>query len=228
MRVARKCSYCGTIGHNSRTCNNSLSHKHKQLYLWSSSPSSHSSLSIYSSSLTRFRVNENSNNCSGSCLISTIPCNKKGVLWTEDEHYMFLRGLEKHGKGNWRSISRDFVTTRTPTQVASHAQKHFIRLISNSFMNRTQHNLNLLSVGCESKTRTFEAFHEPSEAFGRRNFLPHWLSHHQYSVLKWPNSSTSTSRNCSPEKEAPDLELKLATPMPLLELTEACSLSHLS
>lgn len=39
----------------------------------------------------------------------------------------FLIGLEKHGKGDWRNISRDFVTTRTPTQVASHAQKYFIR-----------------------------------------------------------------------------------------------------
>jgi SHAQKYF class myb-like DNA-binding protein len=44
--------------------------------------------------------------------------------WTEEEHNMFLRGLEKLGKGNWRGISRDFVTTRTPTQVASSTQKH--------------------------------------------------------------------------------------------------------
>lgn len=40
---------------------------------------------------------------------------------------LFLLGLEKFGKGDWRSISRNFVITRTPTQVASHAQKFFIR-----------------------------------------------------------------------------------------------------
>mmetsp|Transcript_58706 Transcript_58706/g.187265 ORF Transcript_58706/g.187265 Transcript_58706/m.187265 type:complete len:260 (+) Transcript_58706:983-1762(+) len=40
----------------------------------------------------------------------------------------FLVGLKKLGKGNWRGISRHFVPTRTPTQVASHAQKHFLRL----------------------------------------------------------------------------------------------------
>ncbi|KAJ4978062.1 hypothetical protein NE237_008842 [Protea cynaroides] len=55
---------------------------------------------------------------------------KKGVPWTEDEHRLFLMGLKKYGKGDWRNISRNFVETRTPTQVASHAQKYFIRQLS--------------------------------------------------------------------------------------------------
>ena len=41
-----------------------------------------------------------------------------------------MLGLTKFGKGDWRSISRNFVVSRTPTQVASHAQKYFIRLNS--------------------------------------------------------------------------------------------------
>ncbi|CAL4952075.1 unnamed protein product [Urochloa decumbens] len=57
---------------------------------------------------------------------------KKGTPWTEEEHRMFLMGLQKLGKGDWRGISRNFVVSRTPTQVASHAQKYFIRQSNSS------------------------------------------------------------------------------------------------
>lgn len=44
---------------------------------------------------------------------------RKGIPWTEEEHRQFLLGLNKFGKGDWRSISRNFVISRTPTQVKS-------------------------------------------------------------------------------------------------------------
>ncbi|CAH8384986.1 unnamed protein product [Eruca vesicaria subsp. sativa] len=63
---------------------------------------------------------------------------RKGIAWTPDEHKQFLLGLEKYGKGDWRSISRHLVMTRTPTQVASHAQKYFGRFNSKNKNNVRQ------------------------------------------------------------------------------------------
>ncbi|XP_039690560.1 transcription factor MYB1R1 [Medicago truncatula] len=51
---------------------------------------------------------------------------RKSIHWTDDEHKLFLKGLKKHGKGRWKDISKEFVVTKTPTQIASHAQKYFI------------------------------------------------------------------------------------------------------
>tara|TARA_Y100001958_G_scaffold37013_1_gene24323 strand:- start:6100 stop:7320 length:1221 start_codon:yes stop_codon:yes gene_type:complete len=50
---------------------------------------------------------------------------KKRTPWTLEEHQLFLTGLEQFGKGHWKQISRALVTTRSPQQVASHAQKFF-------------------------------------------------------------------------------------------------------
>ncbi|KAJ3697041.1 hypothetical protein LUZ61_000746 [Rhynchospora tenuis] len=72
---------------------------------------------------------------------------RKGIPWTEEEHRLFLLGLEKFGKGDWRSISRTFVISRTPTQVASHAQKYFIRLNSMNRDRRRSSIHDITSVG---------------------------------------------------------------------------------
>nr|QSD99805.1 MYB family transcription factor [Melilotus albus] len=53
---------------------------------------------------------------------------RKTIHWTEDEHKLFLKGLNKHGKGRWKNIAKEFVVTKTPAQIASHAQKYFIHL----------------------------------------------------------------------------------------------------
>ncbi|KAL6752812.1 hypothetical protein V8C86DRAFT_563616 [Haematococcus lacustris] len=71
--------------------------------------------------------------CSGAGSLS-----RKGAPWSVEEHCAFLKGLEKLGKGNWRGISRYFVQSRTPTQVASHAQKHFLRIGSGASKRRSR------------------------------------------------------------------------------------------
>lgn len=69
--------------------------------------------------------------------------NWTGVPWTEEEHKLFLLGLQKVGKGDWRGISRNYVKTRTPTQVASHAQKYFLR---RSNLNRRRRRSSLFDI----------------------------------------------------------------------------------
>lgn len=52
---------------------------------------------------------------------------KPSKPWTLDEHNAFLDGLAVLGKGRWKDLSRMYVPSRTPTQVASHAQKYHER-----------------------------------------------------------------------------------------------------
>nr|TKR99721.1 DNA-binding family protein [Populus alba] len=140
--MGRKCSHCGNVGHNSRTC---TATQKESLRLFgvqldvpapSSSPAMKKSFSVgslpcssttpsSSTSSNSPQVNAGdefyllSNGYLSDGQVGRTPERKKSVPWTEEEHRIFLLGLEKLGKGDWRGISRNFVTTRTPTQVGN-------------------------------------------------------------------------------------------------------------
>jgi SHAQKYF class myb-like DNA-binding protein len=48
--------------------------------------------------------------------------------WTPEEHQRFLEALQKYGHKDVKSISMH-VSTRNATQVRTHAQKYFLRLV---------------------------------------------------------------------------------------------------
>ncbi|KAJ4955438.1 hypothetical protein NE237_012221 [Protea cynaroides] len=139
--MTKRCSHCSHNGHNSRTCPN-RGVKIFGVRLTDGLIRKSASMG----NLTHY-TGSNSNNhgspgetpehdaaADGYASEDFVPSSssgcrerKKGVAWTEEEHKMFLLGLQKLGKGDWRGIARNYVISRTPTQVASHAQKYFIR-----------------------------------------------------------------------------------------------------
>ncbi|KAK7300972.1 hypothetical protein RJT34_11826 [Clitoria ternatea] len=109
---------------------------------------------------------------------------KKGVPWTEEEHKLFLLGLKKYGKGDWRNISRNYVITRTPTQVASHAQKYFIRQLSGGKDKRRASIHDITTVNLTETATT------SSSEDTNRSTSPQVLSQHQQ---QQPNATTTTA-----------------------------------
>ncbi|XP_062198479.1 transcription factor SRM1-like isoform X2 [Phragmites australis] len=63
---------------------------------------------------------------------------KRRRFWTAEEHRQFLRGVQRLGRGEWKAISRYFVPSKTPVQLASHAQKFFKRMKQNETYDKRQ------------------------------------------------------------------------------------------
>ncbi|PWA73201.1 zinc finger, CCHC-type, Myb domain, Homeodomain-like protein [Artemisia annua] len=276
--MGRKCSHCGNIGHNSRTCTSynrgnvnstvlvggggggglrlfgvQLDSPHSMVMkkclsmdcFPSSSPLPASASHSPTSSLSSSRISLNDLNSDKNMsigylsdgLIARAQERKKGLPWSEDEHRRFLTGLEKLGKGDWRGISRNFVTTRTPTQVASHAQKYFLRQASlfkkkrrsslfdlvrgNNNKNALQNQENSCIVSQTSSFEEEQQDHNDKLSFIEFNSLKQENVYYNPLVKSYQASSICSQVHDSPsgtigsKSGTLDLELTLAAPKPI-------------
>ncbi|XP_052210827.1 transcription factor MYBS3-like [Diospyros lotus] len=173
--MTRRCSHCSHNGHNSRTCPN-RGVKLFGVRLTDGSirkSASMGNLTHYAASATPpggggaaadgHHHDSPDHTADGYASEDFVPGSsssrerKKGVPWTEEEHRMFLVGLQKLGKGDWRGISRNYVISRTPTQVASHAQKYFIR---QNNMSRRKRRSSLFDIVADEAAETPAASHD--------------------------------------------------------------------
>ncbi|KAK2981614.1 hypothetical protein RJ640_012896 [Escallonia rubra] len=217
--MTRRCSHCSHNGHNARTCPN------RGVKLFGvrltdgliRKSASMGNLSHYAGSGGSTPLNGNGQDspcdtpdhgaADGYGSEDFVPGSsssrerKKGVPWTEEEHRMFLLGLQKLGKGDWRGIARNYVISRTPTQVASHAQKYFIR---QSNVSRRKRRSSLFDIIADEsvdtmESRDFFAVNPPQPETQSNNLLPPTSLEEECESMDSVNSS-----GCEPAPQNPD------------------------
>ncbi|OIV99577.1 hypothetical protein TanjilG_17387 [Lupinus angustifolius] len=83
----------------------------------------------------------------------------KRTLWSEEEHNLFIDGLRQYGRGKWKSISTNVLPSKTPSQIASHAQKYFLRQAASEKKRRSIHDDNNINNINNNKMMMIEPNH---------------------------------------------------------------------
>ncbi|KAF8407982.1 hypothetical protein HHK36_007122 [Tetracentron sinense] len=221
--MTHSCSQCGNNGHNSRTCAETCKAS-CGFMLFGVRVLTEGSIrkSVSMNNLSQYEQPHDSNpdfaagyDSDGVVHTSTGKRERKrGVPWTEEEHKLFLVGLQEVGKGDWRGISRNFVKSRTPTQVASHAQKYFLR---RNNLNRRRRRSSLFDITTDTAQPPPEmncnqgGFPEPA--------FPMMLSHASLNAMENPMLGQGDERNIS---------TKLIRPVPVIPVPPASRMADLN
>lgn len=76
--------------------------------------------------IERFEVNSVSNR---ETTKSTTTQQPQSRYWTPEEHQLFLEAISKFGSKDVKAVA-NYVGTRNATQVRTHSQKYFLRLVT--------------------------------------------------------------------------------------------------
>ncbi|KAF9604310.1 hypothetical protein IFM89_005891 [Coptis chinensis] len=206
--MSRSCSHCGHNGHNSRTCT-----ENGGALVTPTTATSGGGFMLFGVRVAEnsFRKSVSMNNLSQYEQLHESNSDIAAGYASDDVVHTSDGNRErKRGKGDWRGISRNYVKTRTPTQVASHAQKYFLR---RSNQNRRRRRSSLFDITAEEE-RPIQSPQQLNSNFG--------LSLPIFSLSFGPENTTLG------QAEPTNTHAKVIRPIPILPIPPSSRMEDLN